>query len=144
MFIPQSVTYIGAAAFGDCATFRTIVFQEGSRLRRLGRYCFENTALREIEIPSSVMELGEYAFSGTALREVSFQKGSMLTEIDASCFEGTEIEEIRIPSGVVRVGYHAFANCRNLRRAIFEEDNGLDASDVCKRNENQQSEAHAH
>jgi hypothetical protein len=52
--IRAEVTDIDVGAFKDCNALATVQFQEGSRLKRIGRRAFAWTPLRRIEIPRSV------------------------------------------------------------------------------------------
>ena len=40
VFIPKSVTKIEKSAFENCKNLQEIVFEEGSKLKVIGRYCF--------------------------------------------------------------------------------------------------------
>ena len=40
VFIPKSVTKIEASAFKGCENLKHVVFEEGSKLEEIGRYCF--------------------------------------------------------------------------------------------------------
>ena len=62
---------IGQSAFQNCSRLRSISLPEG--LESIGRYCFYESCLEEIAIPSGVTELEDHAFSDCkSLKKVTF------------------------------------------------------------------------
>ena len=73
VFIPKSVREIQDSAFEDCKSLREVIFEEGSRLKKIGVCCFCESGLEEIVIPSSVTGLERSAFSSCkSLKKVTF------------------------------------------------------------------------
>ena len=62
VFVPASVTELGHDAFRGCEQLKRVVFQEGSRLERVGDRCFESSGLEEIALPVVLREVGHGAF----------------------------------------------------------------------------------
>lgn len=58
--IPKSVEYIQACAFEWCANLSTVKLNEG--LRSIESFAFANTALTEIELPKSLVDVGRNPF----------------------------------------------------------------------------------
>ena len=88
-------------------------FPEG--LEKIGAYCFYNSGLEELVIPSKVSTIGRSAFEKClCLKKVAFQAESRLRKIETSCFEGSTLEEISIPRDVVEIQKDAFRDCKNL------------------------------
>jgi hypothetical protein len=64
-----------------------VAFEKGSPLERNEEYAFSWSALKSIEIPSSVIGLGEQGFFDCEpLESVTFEIGSRLERIDRSIF----------------------------------------------------------
>jgi hypothetical protein len=67
-----------------------VIFENASRLERIGEYAFQRSGLKSIEIPSSVVVLGKWCFfQCTSLESVTFERGSRMERIDESAFYGT-------------------------------------------------------
>ncbi len=66
--IPGTVKYIGNSAFQECRKLTKVVIADG--VRKIGDNVFNNTALTEITIPSSVTEIGKNITSKNVLWNV--------------------------------------------------------------------------
>ena len=61
--IPASVTAIGASAFYDCSSLKSVAIPEG--VTEIGASAFESCrSLESVTIPEGATEIGRYAFSG--------------------------------------------------------------------------------
>ncbi len=89
--IPDGVTEIGAGAFQDCSSLKSVV------------------------IPESVTKIGEGAFSGcTSLESVVIPKG--VSEFGKGTFGCCEsLESVVIGEGVTKIGELAFCYCSSLK-----------------------------
>lgn len=97
---PSSLERIDQGAFCGCRNLRRVELNEG--LRYLGSTwgcgvgVFENTALKEIKVPSTVTTLGRQTFEGCkSLTNV--QLPAQLAFIGEYCFYGTGLTEVTIP-----------------------------------------------
>ena len=93
--IPDSVTSIGAGAFGGC------------------------TSLTSVTIPDSVTSIGQHAFNGCrSLTSVTIPDG--VTSIGAYAFLGcTSLTSVTIPDSVTSIGKRAFYNCTSLTDVYY-------------------------
>lgn len=108
--LPQSVTYIGEEAFGDCEDLETINFPEG--LTSIGYDAFYDCVkLTEINLPESLTYIGNYAFCECeALDNVVLPKG--LKQLNSGVFSGCEsLKTITLPEGLLSIGDSAFYGC---------------------------------
>jgi hypothetical protein len=63
--IPKEASEIGDRAFEGCGSLKTVSFEAGSSLKRIGVCAFRGCAMLEcMEIPSGVAEIGLGAFCG--------------------------------------------------------------------------------
>ena len=63
IFIPKSVIEIQENAFRDCKNLREVIFEEGSRLKKIGESAFQNcSSLRNILLPEGLESIGEDCF----------------------------------------------------------------------------------
>lgn len=84
--IPKSVTTIGSA-FYCCEKLSTVTFEKESRLTTIGGSAFQKTALKTIEIPSSVETIGGYAFKACySLETVTIEENSALKSVGEDIF----------------------------------------------------------
>lgn len=98
MFVPRSVLKIQAFAFDGCKDLREVVFEEGSRLRTIGKNAFRNCrSLAEIAFPDGLERIGMYAFQGTGFQRLEF------------------------PGSLRVLSQGTFQGCKSLRRAEFHE-----------------------
>ena len=73
--------------FCECKELSEVVFEEGSRLEKIGRGCFGGTGIRRIVIPKGVTEIQECTFSTCEeLNEVMLEEGSKLKVIGEGAF----------------------------------------------------------
>ncbi|HQK74535.1 MAG TPA: leucine-rich repeat protein, partial [Clostridiales bacterium] len=79
----------------------------------------DNTALRRVVIPDSVLTVGNSAFRGcTGLTDVAI--GENVERIDNYAFHGcTGLTEAAIPDCVTTIGYSAFGYCSNLENVTM-------------------------
>lgn len=120
--LPATLRVLEDRALQDARGLVCVKFREGSRLEKIGKYCFDCSGIREIAIPSSVTVICEGAFRGCKnLRRVSFQEDSRLAKIERNCFEHSGIEEFCAPPGLRRIEHRALAGCVNLKRVVLNE-----------------------
>lgn len=98
--IPDSVTNIGAWAFCECHSLKSVRLSKNLSEIADGLFCrtrFEwYKDLERIEIPSGVRRIGKYAFSGCV-----------------------GLKEVMIPDSVEEVDDYAFYGCAALKRPTF-------------------------
>ena len=139
--ISQNVYSIGRQAFYNCYNLSNLSFSEDGSLFRIGLYAFSNISVKNLRIPSSVVELAQYAFSITSLESITFasnsqiesfpalvfngdinlknivfENGAALTKISSEAFSGMEsLETIDFGDAkITTIGNYAFAGCSSL------------------------------
>lgn len=139
--IPESVRYIGMAAFAQCSNLQIVnismfceleeipdyAFYKCSMLyevsvpptiRRIGRSAFYKSGLMVANIAEDVENIGDYAFYGCeSVVEVKFEgTAPKLKTIGNYAFGGvSKLESIVLPDGVTTIGDNAFARCTSLK-----------------------------
>ena len=97
--IPDSVTAIGASAFGFCSSLTSVSIPDG--VTHIGSNAFSHcSSLTGVRIPSSVTYIGNYAFYGC----------SSLTSVN-------------IPNSVIFIGEETFYGCSSLQRFSVDDQN---------------------
>jgi len=153
--IPSLVESIGDSAFQACFTednegntiacnpptgLQSIIFDQKSILKSIGKYAFAFSALKSIKIPSTIETISEYAFQHCynlvsitipkntkiieeaaftcckSLKEIIFEdETSSLITISDFTFSETVITTIKIPPSVTSIGNSAFYQCTKLK-----------------------------
>lgn len=130
------VKVIGACAFSGCSKL-----DAGSLSAKMGKYAFEGTAVRHLEIEDiSKVDDGAYGscdklesvtisgngiipiglFSGcNRLKDVAIREG--ITAIGASAFRNIAAKKIVLPLTVITINDEAFAGCKQLEEAVLDE-----------------------
>ncbi len=80
-----------------------------------------NSHIKSIVLPSSIIEIEENAFACCYLEEIKLNEGLKMIGEDA--FVSSNLEKITIPSSVSSIQDKAFSNCSKLREVIL--GNGL-------------------
>ena len=108
-----AVTEIMDDAFRGWTNLREVVFEPGSRLRRIGNYAFVGTALREFATPEGLREIGRGTFMNCKeLRTVKLNEG--LESLGEGAFRDSGMEKVHLPSSLKTMNENAFAGCGNL------------------------------
>lgn len=154
IYLPDSITEIGGAAFYGCSALKevnipkTVTRIEDSTftaceelseieipdsISSIGGMAFNNCPkLKEIVIPDSVTSIGDDSFAYcTGIETVKLSDS--LTNINTRAFNRCEsLKSIVIPESVTNIGYAAFAGCTNLESiailnpecTIYDEEGG--------------------
>ncbi len=141
--IPASVDTIGAAAFYECSSLDSVIFEEKSELIVIKADAFSRCGmLKSIEIPSSVETIETDAFSWcSSLESVSFGQNSKLNAISTGYYDSSfttyhvgsgsfsyckSLKSIEIPASVVIIDASAFRECSSLESVTFEANSKLE------------------
>lgn len=98
VFVPRSVTRIRDFAFCNCRNLKEVVFEEGSKLRVIGKGAF---------------------YSCIALTKVTLPEG--LENIGVGAFQEAGLESVIFPASLRMVGQGAFAKCEGLREVVMND-----------------------
>lgn len=107
----NGITLIGSAAFKDCTSLRHIDIP--SSVDTIGKYAFMNcTSLVSVNIADGVTVIGNLAFDDTNLKHVDIPK-SVIT-FDGAFSNCTSLASVNIAYGATTIGYNTFYNCTSL------------------------------
>ena len=100
-------------AFYECEKLKSVSFQDGSRLEKIGAECFAESGLKEIVLPESVKEIGVKAFdSCKQLKNVQLNEGLEKLgekivingkEVEGDHFADSAVKRIKLPSTLKRI-----------------------------------------
>lgn len=157
IFIPDTVTTIGAYAFDgckalvnikfsknlniiyydafkDCTSLRNVSLPDG--LTQLGSGGHSNvfsgcTSLSSIYIPTSLTTVsGQNTFKDTALDASGITFGDNITKIPAQLFYGSNIKKITIPDTVYQIGGYTFKFCEELNEVVIPDSVSIIGDDA--------------
>ncbi len=111
--VPVGVDTIGQYAFSGCSSLATINFPE-TKLKIIGQYAFESTAVKEIEIPNCVTSLGSGAFKNCQVLEKVTLPDSISYINPYTFFRNYKLSSITIPEGILSIRDYAFYECQAL------------------------------
>ncbi|MGN0818499.1 MAG: leucine-rich repeat domain-containing protein, partial [Candidatus Coproplasma sp.] len=124
-FDASAVTSIGEAAFLNCRNLTEIDFGSESKIDEIPQYAFSGCyALKEIDVPASVVKICEKAFSGCkAMEQVTLSAEGKLEYIGDSAFYGcSSVWNIKIPQTVTQMGASVFSGCSSLKNVALPSD----------------------
>ncbi|MBQ0022329.1 MAG: leucine-rich repeat domain-containing protein, partial [Prevotellaceae bacterium] len=98
--LPPNVTSIGTSAFAQCASLKTVTFQETATIKTIATGAFAESSITSIVIPESVTSIGKEAFR--------------------SC---DKLNTITIPAATISIDPEAFKFCDELTDFIVSKDN---------------------
>ena len=140
--IPESLKYIGEAAFAECSGLNIVDINKFCELEEIPDYAFYKCeSLVDIILPSTVTSIGrsafyksglmianivrdvesigDYAYYGCEkLKTVNFEAvGNKLKSIGNYAFGGaSSLETIALPDGVTTLGNNVFTRCTSLKQ----------------------------
>ena len=106
IIIPDSVIAIGNHAFSDSKNLQSV--RLGSRIEIIGKWAFSwCTELKAIDLPESLSHLGSYCFSNSGIEKIVIP--SSLQTIPNGCFSDcSRLRELIISEGVLYVEKNVF------------------------------------
>jgi len=115
--IPDGVTVVGMAAFDGNTAVKKVYFP-GS-LKKIEGNAFRGCVnLEEINMPEGVEEIGRMAFEDSAITDVTIPSSLKTFGIFSRC---EKVERVVIPPTVTAIGDNAFENCFNLKEVIIPD-----------------------
>jgi hypothetical protein len=115
--IPDNVTSIGSAAFGNCSNLTSVTIPIS--VTNIGSSAFAHCGLTSVTIPNSVTSIGVDAFEYCpGLTNVTI--GNSVISIGYSTFEQCNLTSVTIPNTVTNIGVYTFESCTNLHQAFFK------------------------
>ena len=116
------VTSIGDSAFNGCISLTQIIIPNS--VNYIGSAAFGGTSLSNVIIPDSVTSIGAAAF-GNCISLTNVTLPNHLTSIeDDTFFYCLSLTSVIIPNSVTSIGNYAFSRCPSLSNVIFGKSVG--------------------
>jgi len=115
--LPTSIKLIENKCFDNCYKLTCINNQSLTCLTKLGKKCFHNTRLKDIEFLKNthIMYLPEECFNGCEFERVTLP--TTIKHIASCCFMNCcKLQNIIIPNSVTYIGDSCFYGCDKLTR----------------------------
>ena len=132
--IPGSVVSLGNYAIWQCEKLTNINLSEG--LISIGYYCFDDTAIETIDLPSTLESIGHGAFYSCEFLN-SIVIPEKVTVIENSTFSSCySLKTVILHKNIKEIGSWAFQSCENLEKIVIPEsciEVGYIAFDGCNK-----------
>lgn len=113
--LDRPVVSIEPYAFSDNTAIEYVDF--GANMKILGSFCFSNSALKEITLPSSLEQVVMCAFQNCKqLEKITIEDGSLTTIARNTFFGCTSLSSVDLGASVTTVEKYAFGGCPNLQK----------------------------
>jgi hypothetical protein len=131
--IPNSVEKLGERCFFGCESLNEVIFESESKLKEIGGYCFNDTGVKEIEIPKECENLSGLSLCG--LKTVKVAKGhnclvvkdefliNMNKKVLIRYFGNNS--KVSINNCITVISDGCFCECKSLNEVIFESNSQL-------------------
>ncbi len=120
--IPNTVELIDENAFGGCSSLTNLSFEKGGDTPLvIGKYGFQNSGVRSVELPARVAVLDHYVFYYSELESIKFAPNSQLTNLGDQVFQSTNLVSVVLPDGIISIGDSTFIGCAKLESVVFGE-----------------------
>ena len=120
--IGKNVKTIGASAFGECKSLKTVIFEDSDTVQKtICDYAFYKCpVLTTVDFGNAVKSIGNYAFySCQSLNKLDFSKNSVKTIGDYAFTVCKSLESIELPDSLESIGYGAFSANTNGYRGSY-------------------------
>ena len=120
--IGKNVKTIGASAFGECKSLKTVIFEDSDTVQKtICDYAFYKCpVLTTVDFGNAVKSIGNYAFySCQSLNKLDFSKNSVKTIGDYAFTVCKSLESIEFPDSLESIGYGAFSANTNGYRGLY-------------------------
>ena len=123
LVIPNTVTHIAFGAIRGCQFLKTVIFEEGSKVKEIESCTFNRcTSLSNIVLPNSITKISFAAFGGcSSLTNITIPDS--VTTIEEQAFAWCEsLTSIVIPKTVKQLGTFIFMRCTSLKNIYCEAE----------------------
>jgi hypothetical protein len=128
LIVPRQIEVLGESCLEQCPLIARVVFEEGSRLRRICKSAlFHCCSLKSISIPASVEQIDDAAFTDChELESCDIPEDSILKRIGSVSFWGCQsLNSFCIPRSVAIIGEKCFAKCTGLESCKIDNNASL-------------------
>jgi hypothetical protein len=128
VIVPMNVEVLGKSCFESCIYIEGITFENGSRLKKIGRSALCGCeSLVQIAIPGSVEIIEDRGFKKCdGLEACLMDEDETLAKIENDAFaECRSLRSFDFPKRVEGIGHNCFQGCGSLSRLKFESGQSL-------------------
>lgn len=107
---PNTLTYISGFAFENCKSLKTVDLSN-TEIYEIYDYAFCESGITTVKLPETLQTIGRYCFYNTPLVNLSMPS---VDRINSNAFQKTALENATIPDGCTYIDSNAFSNCDEL------------------------------
>jgi hypothetical protein len=128
VIVPKTVEVLGKSCFQSCSHVEKVIFENGSKLRRIGSSALSDCAfVTRFVIPNSVVTIENAAFTKCdGLEQCLIDKDAVLVQIGEKAFAHCHaLRSFYVPRSVAGIGKKCFKRCYYLRQLNFGSGGSL-------------------
>ncbi|KAK8893013.1 hypothetical protein M9Y10_030270 [Tritrichomonas musculus] len=115
--------HLGHLAFMNCSSLSTVKINQDVPFIFLGASCFENSGIKEFDIPNSLDNILNCCFKNCKkLTNVNIKDDSCLLSFADEAFYGSKIKSIKIPLLAQEINESCFENCKDLKKVTLPKN----------------------
>lgn len=119
IYIRKDITSVGDYAFSGITSATTLIFENYSGLKTIGKRAFEGCGFTSLSIPNGVTSIGEAAFQNCNKIEGYVNIPSSVTSLGDAAFGFCGFSQIDISAELTSIGKNTFVHCYNLEYAYM-------------------------
>ena len=112
--LPKSMSGVGDEIFWGCKALEKLTFPDNPIY--IGVRALRETAIKEIELPTSVETIGDYAFEQMPIENIDL---SHVRSFGKGCFKSSGIKNIQLADGMSTIPEEMFSGCWGLISVVI-------------------------
>lgn len=108
--------------FSNTNQLEYLYLENSSKLKSIGKFCFFNSNLKNIDLPNNVEIIGNSCFENSKLDYINYPKIIFCDIIPQRCFKNTQLKNMYIPDNVKIIRGEAFMDCKELKTIIVSKN----------------------
>lgn len=104
--------------FQGTKNLKTVDMSKATNLTEIPLYCFYQSGLTSISIPSNIKKIGDFAFAETSIETLTIPE--TITSLGTSAFSQSAVKEVTI-LGPRSLSFRSFWKCKNLTKVTLGE-----------------------
>ena len=108
--------------FANTSHLEYLYLEKSIKLKSIGKCCFFNSNLKNIDIPNNVEIIGNSCFENSKLEYINYPTIIFCDIIPQRCFKNTQLKNMYIPNNVKIIRGEAFMDCKELKTIIVSKN----------------------
>lgn len=108
--------------FANTSHLEYLYLEKSMKLKSIGKCCFFNSNLKNIDLPNNVEIIGNSCFENSKLEYINYPTIIFCDIIPQRCFKNTQLKNMYIPNNVKIIRGEAFMDCKKLKTIIVSKN----------------------